>query len=336
MKKEKKAFTLSEAIITLIIVGVIAILTVPVLLTKYQDKIYVEKFKKLYTTLYDAFNAAINAHGDISYWNFNEHGSSSKFAGYLAPYLGIMKTCTRGEKCLANNMKTLNNKPLDSSYELSNDYYKMILLDGTVLWIKQHSDDYNNCAGTEGGNSNVCASIYADVSGKKGPNKVSKDIFKVYVVPEGIKADKSDDCHEDDEGWGCADYILGNENSDYPEKARNTGSHGKSDNTENNSPGEKTETSGSSGNIHDDNYDKPDLNYDKPDISYDNPNDYDKPDNDTNDNLDNKNNTNINNNDKNQNIGCDSCKLEKVITDVGTLGICYLLHCIDCSSQCNK
>ena len=49
------AFTLAEVLITLGIIGVVAALTIPTLISNHQKKVYVTQFKKVYNTVTNAF-----------------------------------------------------------------------------------------------------------------------------------------------------------------------------------------------------------------------------------------------------------------------------------------
>ena len=49
------AFTLAEVLITLGVIGVVAALTIPTLISKHQKKVYVTQFKKAYNTVTNAF-----------------------------------------------------------------------------------------------------------------------------------------------------------------------------------------------------------------------------------------------------------------------------------------
>lgn len=51
MREHKKAFTLAEVLITLGIIGVVAAITIPGLITKYQKLATVVKLKKVYSQL---------------------------------------------------------------------------------------------------------------------------------------------------------------------------------------------------------------------------------------------------------------------------------------------
>ena len=51
----RAAFTLAEVLITLGVIGVVAALTIPTLISKHQKKVYVTQFKKAYNTVTNAF-----------------------------------------------------------------------------------------------------------------------------------------------------------------------------------------------------------------------------------------------------------------------------------------
>ncbi|MBR6163646.1 type II secretion system protein [bacterium] len=62
-EREASAFTLAEVLITLVIIGVIAAITVPTLMNKTNNQEYVSKLKKAYSTLSQATNLIIAEEG---------------------------------------------------------------------------------------------------------------------------------------------------------------------------------------------------------------------------------------------------------------------------------
>ena len=62
-KKYNFGFTLAEVLITLVIIGVIAAITVPTLINKTQNQEYVSKLKKAYSTFTQATNQIIAEEG---------------------------------------------------------------------------------------------------------------------------------------------------------------------------------------------------------------------------------------------------------------------------------
>ena len=67
-----KGFTLAEVLITLVIIGVIASMTIPTLMNNTNKQEYVSRLKKTYSTLAQATNRIIadagNPRADIGGW----------------------------------------------------------------------------------------------------------------------------------------------------------------------------------------------------------------------------------------------------------------------------
>ena len=103
-KKVKAAFTLAEVLITLGIIGVVAAMTIPTLISNYQKKITVTKLKQTYSILSQALKMAQAEHGDPNTWSIaGVKGSSALDEGkreeivtnfmatYIHPYIKVVK-----------------------------------------------------------------------------------------------------------------------------------------------------------------------------------------------------------------------------------------------------
>ena len=102
----KKAFTLSEVLITLGIIGVVAAITLPNLIANHKKQIIETRLAKFYSTVNQAITQSEVINGDKKYW-FDDlggaqigedgkpiEGSSEAqkwFNSYLAPYMQITK-----------------------------------------------------------------------------------------------------------------------------------------------------------------------------------------------------------------------------------------------------
>jgi len=105
-QKKRAAFTLAEVLITLGIIGVVAAMTMPVLIQHNRNTIAETRLKKFYTTINQAILMSVKDNGDYQYWDFwttdtkddegnyiNQDANSKKsFEKYLAPYLKITGT----------------------------------------------------------------------------------------------------------------------------------------------------------------------------------------------------------------------------------------------------
>ena len=95
--KLNKAFTLSEILITLGIIGVVAAMTLPILIQSYKKHIIETRLQKFYNVMNNAIMRAENEYGDRKIWysnydGFSESKNLEQFLNtYLIPYLNIVK-----------------------------------------------------------------------------------------------------------------------------------------------------------------------------------------------------------------------------------------------------
>lgn len=185
---KKVAFTLAEVLITLGIIGVVAALTLPSVITNYQKKQTATQLKKVYTTLSQAIEHAKADYGDVSTWGLGEaYGTPTTSANgqklvtefsqkYILPYLiKAQDTGYTSVKAYGYN-KILDIGGGQSSYMGPYSYsYIIVLSDGTVVGIRY---DSINMGTAEHRNDIIWAILFwADLNGLKGPNVLGHDIF---------------------------------------------------------------------------------------------------------------------------------------------------------------
>lgn len=232
--KSEKAFTLSEVLITLAIIGVVAALTVPSLVAKQQEKSTVVALKKTYSTLSNAFDLAVRENGTPDTWGLVAMGDSTGLArlnNIMSPYLKIQKNCGTGVGCFPNKpYLDLNNVEKTNLYTFTGSS-KLILNDGTLVSLRQLSGD---CAVNYGSSSalrSVCGMFSVDINGLKGPSQIGVDYFSFFftkngLIPVGLQAQTtyphSDFCNKSKSsivGWhnglSCSAWVLHNENMEY-------------------------------------------------------------------------------------------------------------------------
>ena len=128
MNYNKKGFTLAETLITLVIIGVVAALTVPTMIIKYQKEQTVTRLKKTYSALSQTTARAIADYGPINTWevgpNLKSESAAEFTKKYMEPYLNLMKPTTLddakwitmylndGTRVKAAMVNQLNNKRL--------------------------------------------------------------------------------------------------------------------------------------------------------------------------------------------------------------------------------
>ena len=205
--KKKNGFTLSEVLITMAIIGVVAAMTIPTLIQSYNEKVTVTKVKKMYYVLSNAYEMS-KLENEQEFIPQSSAGAK-KLADMFKPYLKVAKDCgTEDLSCLADTKYKLKSGQDRYNYNRLTAYYKLILNDGSVLILRGGlAEKYN-------------FEIFYDVNGKKGPNQWGYDLFEFdenngKIVPCGFLTDWEQKCPTDSKGYSCAAWIISKGNMDY-------------------------------------------------------------------------------------------------------------------------
>lgn len=81
-----RGFTLSEVLITLGIVGIVATITIPTIISKYKHAETTTRLKKFHSTMQQMILKAREEHGEVNTWNRNVPHEQF-LRTYFAPYL---------------------------------------------------------------------------------------------------------------------------------------------------------------------------------------------------------------------------------------------------------
>ncbi len=181
----KKGFTLAEILLALSIVGIIAVLTVPVFMGSYKEKIYASSLKKTYTEITTAITALLadeQAGDNQNFYNTSAGVSNSSYNSgaqyFLDNYFKLVKNTTKCSNTSNPCYKagTYHNKAGNNG-TLSSDYKCALISTGALVCMK-----------VTGGR----AYIVVDVNGKRSPNTVGEDVFSFYIQPDGTVVDVYD------------------------------------------------------------------------------------------------------------------------------------------------
>ena len=97
--KTKSAFTLAEVLITLIIIGIVAALTIPTAINHYRKQQTASKLKKFYSTFGQAISRSVTDNGYYSTCDLTGSEDSQRTIDfvnkYVFPYLQIVKNAYR-------------------------------------------------------------------------------------------------------------------------------------------------------------------------------------------------------------------------------------------------
>ena len=119
-------FTLAEILITLGIIGIVAALTAPQLVSNYQKKVVPIRLKKMYNTLWNAIYMAEEENGPTDNWTFSDDEEAREF--YKTQIRSRMK-CVDRKVNRSYYFKDMNCSLPDGSYIVLNNMRSYGLLE---------------------------------------------------------------------------------------------------------------------------------------------------------------------------------------------------------------
>ncbi len=180
MYKKHLGFTLAEVLITLGIIGVVAALTLPILIHNYKRIVIENKLKVITSTFLQAFNIAEAEYGDITNWE--KTSSSLEFwSKYVLPYMTGVTIGVKGP--LSDYGYKTPILYADGSVAIALD------LERTRAYLKngaQMNFNYSYITNDSGEKNILVFYTYIDINGSKGPNRLGVDNF-VLVKPNANK-----------------------------------------------------------------------------------------------------------------------------------------------------
>lgn len=213
----KAAFTLAEVLITLGIIGIVAAMTLPTVINKYQKVETTTKLKRVYSLLTNATQRAINDYGPSQYWDYpikdEDDGAylpssitqDEFFNRYYAPYL---KTSKLNQNLLGKSYKVYNFNKQDAGYDGNETGRgtRFRLNDGMCITMWSNNQYFV---------------FTTDLNCEKPPNILGKDVFDIAELywegnktlqspPRLARIKNEDDRKEAIEECKSDDYVSGN------------------------------------------------------------------------------------------------------------------------------
>ena len=129
-----KGFSLSEILVVVGLIGVVAALTLPNLNNDAEERKVIAALRKIYPELATAYDEIVAEHGKPVDWNMPNDASgvdmTAKMAGYMKEKLPVKKDCGFNSGCFPSN---------DQTIDTYGGMYKMVLKDGTSIAIEAPS-----------------------------------------------------------------------------------------------------------------------------------------------------------------------------------------------------
>lgn len=194
----KKGFTLAEVLITLLVIGVLAMLTIPALLSSYKKSVIETKLKQSYSIISNVLQLIQANEGslnDIFPSTSTPANTNHIVETYFIPYLKVQTKCGASSGCKLFSSENLGSGryilALDATASKDLVYmYQFLLSNGMLMAIEIKPE---------------IIAIAVDIDGpNKGPAKIAQDIFFFTMR-------KSGSGHCVDRGWNdvyCNHGIL--------------------------------------------------------------------------------------------------------------------------------
>ena len=164
--KIKNGFTLAEVLITLVVIGVIAALTIPNVINNMQREELHSQFKKTISVTSQAVQKMKIDYGDLIF--DTENDTPKIFRDKFINYFSV--------SCKDNCIDASKYKNYTNSVNASNAYF-------SNSFIAQDGAAY----GFFKGDYSLYLYITVDINGLKGPNRWGYDVFTFYISGSDIK-----------------------------------------------------------------------------------------------------------------------------------------------------
>ena len=169
MRNKRLAFTLAEVLVTLMIIGVIASMTIPGLMRNADDRTVATNLKKIYAELNQATKLAMTEYSATRFCRTGLTDDEQTFEDdFIKKYFNVMKVCPAGDAT-----ECFGNSELINTYGSSKKSY--LLSNGIAIMFY----------GVTGRGCDGNVDIYVDVNGPKKPNKGGSDVFMLTINHNG-------------------------------------------------------------------------------------------------------------------------------------------------------
>lgn len=213
----KRGFTLAEVLITLGIIGIVAAMTLPLMVQKYKEQETVTKVKKFYSVFSQAYTRAILDNGTIDNWGLEDSVIEKDEEGNSFYTEDSLKQSNKFISIMSKYMKSITNEEIKDQSQGSSKGYILadgVAIVGVYLQPSKCLDEKSNCGDfyivTNGG------PLYSDKKSKT----ISKYGFaftlrKNRIDPVGTPWTFKTQCLTGKNNSRCTLWVIAHGNMDY-------------------------------------------------------------------------------------------------------------------------
>lgn len=217
LRRKIKAFTLAEVLITLVIIGVIAAITIPSIHAACNEISFHSALKKNFSVLSNAFNLAKKYdYNDYEYWTHSDSNTDAIYENYLylKKYLTVIRECKDEEGCWSQDItKAPTGAQAMSATEkgIGGNIITFTLNDGTNVCLDYWSQsDTIDLFGVDKYLIGNPLSVWVDVNGDRKPNKLGKDVYAFILTSRGLvpAGNNNNSANCETTGYDCTAKYL--------------------------------------------------------------------------------------------------------------------------------
>ena len=218
LNRYKKAFSLSEVLLTLVIIGVLGAVLNPIVTASSGRQETVVRVNKAHSVINQGLEAIAYEQGiPVGDMDFLTEGNEKYFFERFVDKVDTIKVCGDNPSgCFATTGITkLNSQPV-SDFEV---LYSLVTKDGIAYGWDSKASCTSKGLNTE--DTDLCVgSFIVDINGDGTPNRYGYDIFFFPVVdtkgvmPAG-RSNRSADCNRRSTGITCAARVIDKQEVNY-------------------------------------------------------------------------------------------------------------------------
>lgn len=211
-KFNKTAFTLAEVLITLAVIGVVAAMTMPLLIQHFKDKVLITQVKKSYTNFLNVIERMKAENGTTDVADLFVTGEEAEqIAKNIASFYNGSNVCSGANKGCGSSYKVKTSKPMNNGNggitKEDFGFPRINIVDGSSIYLRdlrkncdpmryeyKNKDSNGFHTGTTSQVTDYrCATVVIDVNGEyKGPNQYGADVHQIIVYKNNLDIKGSD------------------------------------------------------------------------------------------------------------------------------------------------